>query len=109
MLVEMFAQCGRFDYTLSNSVRAEERRRLEREGAGPGGQAKSPAVARSVAAKGVYEDDEGSSDEDDEMGEASATAGGTPREGGEEGMEMGPDADGWETVPNRKGGKGRRR
>ncbi|CAM9206340.1 unnamed protein product, partial [Scytosiphon promiscuus] len=76
MMVEMFAQCGRLDYTLANAVRAEEQRLLEKKAASPGSGMKSPAssasaaVTSSVAAKGpgAEEDDDSSSDEDDDMG-----------------------------------------
>eukprot|EP00904_Undaria_pinnatifida_P002828 jgi/Undpi1/12546/HiC_scaffold_6.g02215.m1 len=70
MLVEMFAQCGRFDYTLANAIREEDRRLQAKAAAAPGmGAAKSSAVASSVAVKGDHEEDDSSSDdEDDDMG-----------------------------------------
>lgn len=120
MLIDMFAQCGRFDYTLANTVREEEQRRLAREASSGGARAAmSPSVARSIAVKRDDCEDFSSSDEDDDMegggGAASARATGSAAaagmevEGGDGGGKAGPDPDGWETVPNKKSGKGRRR
>lgn len=111
MLVEMFAQCGRLDYTLANAVRAEEQRLLAKNAASPGSGVKpSPAVASSMAGKrpGAEEEDGSSSDEDDDMGEeddegADAAAAGAAAAPG------GVDPDGWATVSGKKTGKGRRR
>lgn len=107
MLLEMFAQCGRHDFTLANAVRAEEER-LARKAASPGARTRSPAVAGSKAIKGVAEEDESSSDEDDDMGEEDA---GGAEAGAGAGVGVGakavPDVDGWETVTSGKK-KGRR-
>lgn len=104
MLVEMFSQCGRLDYTLANAVRAEEQRLLAKKpaSASPGsGKKPSSAVASSMAVKrpGAEEDDSSSSDEDEDMG----------GEGEGEGAAGGVDADGWATVTGKKAGRGGRR
>ncbi|CAM9706253.1 unnamed protein product [Ectocarpus fasciculatus] len=104
MLVEMFSQCGRLDYTLANAVRAEEQRLLAKKAASPGsGMKPSSAVASSMAVKrpGAEEDDSSSSsDEDEDMGGGEAEG---------EGAAAGVDADGWATVTGKKAGKGGRR
>ncbi|CBN73910.1 conserved unknown protein [Ectocarpus siliculosus] len=106
MLVEMFSQCGRLDYTLANAVRAEEQRLLAKEAASasPGsGKKPSSAVASSMAVKspGAEEDDSSSSDEDEDMGGEGGVEG--------EGAAGGVDADGWATVTGKKAGRGGRR
>lgn len=107
MLVEMFAQCGRLDYTLANAVRAEEQRLLAKKAATPGSGTKpSPSVASSRAGKrpGAEDDESSSSDEDDDMGEE---AGGAGTAGAAAAAAV--DADGWATVSGKKAAKGRRR
>lgn len=106
MLVEMFAQCGRFDFTLANRVREAERCLLGAQPAGGGVLPSKSAVARSVSMKRSNEDGESSSDEDDDM--TVANEGGTGMEV-DSGKLVGPDPDGWETVPSKRGGKGRQR
>lgn len=107
MLVEMFAQCGRLDYTLANAVRAEEQRLLAKKVATPGSGMKpsSSAVASSMAGKrpGAEDDESSSSDEDDDMGEVAAAGGGGAAAAGS------VDDDGWATVSGKKAGKGGRR
>ncbi|CAN0030596.1 unnamed protein product [Pylaiella littoralis] len=107
MLVEMFAQCGRLDYTLANAVRAEEQRLLAKKVATPGSGMKpsSSAVASSMAGKrpGAEDDESSSSDEDDDMGEVAAAGGGGATAAGS------VDDDGWATVSGKKAGKGGRR
>lgn len=103
LLVDMFAQCGRLDYTLANTVREEEQRILARRHANPGSGAKSPAVASSMAVKGDHDEAESSSsDEDDDMGEDRGAG------AGDEPPVAEPNMDGWETVSSKKTGKGRR-
>lgn len=103
MLVEMFSQCGRLDYTLANAVRAEEQRLLAKNAASPGsGMKPSAAVASSMAVKrpeAGEDDSSSSSDEDEDMG----------GEGEGEGAAGGVDADGWATVTGKKAGRGGRR
>eukprot|EP00752_Nemacystus_decipiens_P009657 g8628.t1 len=115
MLVEMFAQCGRLDYTLANAVRAEEQRLLAKKAATPGSGMKpssSPSVASSRAGKrpGAEDEDDSSSDEDDDMEEEEeeeeAGGGGAA---GAAAVEAAVDADGWATVSGKKAAKGRRR
>lgn len=109
MLVEMFAQCGRLDYTLANAVRAEEQRLLAKKAATPGSGVKpSPSVASSRAGKRPGADEEeddssSSSDEDDDMGEEAGGAGAAAA------AAVAVDEDGWATVSGKKGAKGRRR
>ena len=107
MLVEMFAQCGRLDYTLANAVRAEEQRLLAKKAATPGSGVKpSPSVASSRAGKrpgADEEDDSSSSDEDDDMGEEAGGAGAAAA------AAVAVDEDGWATVSGKKAAKGRRR
>lgn len=108
MLVEMFAQCGRLDYTLANAVREEEQRLLAKKAATPSSGMKpspSPSVASSRPGKrpGAEEEDDSSgssSEEDDDMGEEA---------GGGGGAAAAVDADGWATVSGKKAAKGRRR
>lgn len=111
MLVEMFAQCGRLDYTLANAVRAEEQRLLAKKAATPGsGMKPAPsAVASSMAGKreGAEDEESSSSDEDDDMGETAAATGGG---GGAAAAAAGAvDEDGWSTVSGKKAGKSGRR
>ena len=110
MLVEMFAQCGRLDYTLANAVRAEEQRLLAKKAATPGSGVKpSPSVASSRAGKRPGADEEeddsssSSSDEDDDMGEEAGGAGAAAA------AAVAVDEDGWATVSGKKAAKGRRR
>lgn len=110
MLVEMFAQCGRLDYTLANAVRAEEQRLLAKKAATPGSGARpSPAVARSMAGKrpGAEDEESSSSDEDDDMGEEEEEEEDTGAGAGAAAAAV--DADGWATVSGKKAAKGRRR
>lgn len=92
--MEMFAQCGRLDYTLANAVRAEEERHLAQKAATAtrGGGTRSPDVSSSMSIKG-------------EGGESDSSSSSSEEE--EEDDPMGDD--GWETVGGKKGGKGRRR
>ncbi len=109
MLVDMFAQCGRLDYTLANAVRAEEQRLLAKKAATPGSGARpSPAVASSMAGKRPEAEDEdsSSSDEDDDMGEDDEEE---DTGAGAAGAAAAVDADGWATVSGKKAAKGRRR
>lgn len=108
MLVEMFAQCGRLDYTLANAVREEEQRLLAKKAATPGsGMKPSPSVASSRPGKRPGAEEEGdssgssSSDEDDDMGEGVG--------GGAAAAAAAVDEDGWATVSGKKAAKGRRR
>eukprot|EP00903_Cladosiphon_okamuranus_P012918 g12061.t1 len=115
MLVEMFAQCGRLDYTLANAVRAEEQRLLAKKATTPGsGVKQSPSVASSRAGKraGAEEDDSSSSDEDDDMGGGEEEVGGAGAAGAAAAgaaAATAVDADGWSTVSGKKAAKGRRR
>ncbi|CAM9328791.1 unnamed protein product [Choristocarpus tenellus] len=117
VLVQMFTQCGKFNFTLANAA-------IERGTKHPGVPGRASGAARSMpVARG---DDDSSSDEEggsDHRGAPGlspgvtsamaegARAGGMDVEGEEEsaGAVGGPDPDGWETVTSKKKGKGGRR